>query len=479
MSASSTRERSAVARLARLPGRSDTSAWIRILAAAAMAATVLLALIPASLAATAREGIATIGHRTGPHVAATENLRFELAAMDGALANALLTSVDPDLSSARAAALSSHENHRLAANQNLLRAAAVTDSDLSAQRIRDLLDQLGRYGALAARTVQLNDLDGAPNGKPSARTLVEYREATDVLARMLVDAQQLATINSAVLHQDYLDARGAGSAARAWLVVLGAGVIALLIGLQILLRIRMRRRINPALLLATVLVGALTVAGTAANSTAAEQLRVAKQDAFDSLTGLRLARAISHDAHADQIRYLVDPEFAGRYEQAFLAKSRLLVEVPAAEVTAYDAQLDRVIRANGPQQRRPDVAGLLGAGLLDTAFPGEQDAARRTLLAYQRFQRDDRTLRATAVADRRGAIRYAGGYSPPSLHQGFTQYDDNLTDVIFLNQRGFDAAVAHGEEALDGWTAPLPYGGAALAVLLVLLGIRPRLAEYR
>ncbi|MEV0293371.1 hypothetical protein [Nocardia sp. NPDC050710] len=51
--------------------------------------------------------------------------------------------------------------------------------------------------------------------------------------------------------------------------------------------------------------------------------------------------------------------------------------------------------------------------------------------------------------------------------------------LIDINQRAFDSAVADGSGALRGWTGWLPYGGATAIALLVLIGIRPRLAEYR
>jgi hypothetical protein len=48
---------------------------------------------------------------------------------------------------------------------------------------------------------------------------------------------------------------------------------------------------------------------TAATRLSAEtaHLKVAKQDAFDSILALTQARAVSYDANADESRYLVDP----------------------------------------------------------------------------------------------------------------------------------------------------------------------------
>ena len=65
-------------------------------------------------------------------------------------------------------------------------------------------------------------------------------------------------------------------------------------------------------------------------SNGAEYFRAAKQDAFDSILALSKARAVSYDANADESRYLLDPQRANRYEQAFLEKSSHVIGMPGA-----------------------------------------------------------------------------------------------------------------------------------------------------
>ncbi|ATL70518.1 hypothetical protein [Nocardia terpenica] len=71
------------------------------------------------------------------------------------------------------------------------------------------------------------------------------------------------------------------------------------------------------------------------------------------------------------------------------------------------------------------------------------------MTAYQAYQRDDRVLRERA--------RTRGG----------------------INRRSFDAAVGRAESTLAGWSNWLPYNAFGLIAVLCLLGVRPRLAEYR
>jgi hypothetical protein len=65
-----------------------------------------------------------------------------------------------------------------------------------------------------------------------------------------------------------------------------------------------------------VLAVGLAVAGAVQLGTQAGNLKVAKQDAFDSILALTQARAVSYDANADETRFLVDPGRAAAYQDA-------------------------------------------------------------------------------------------------------------------------------------------------------------------
>jgi serine/threonine protein phosphatase PrpC len=50
---------------------------------------------------------------------------------------------------------------------------------------------------------------------------------------------------------------------------------------------------------------------------ASHNLKVAKEDAFESIQDLRKVRSISYSANGDESRYLLDTAFASQHEQAF------------------------------------------------------------------------------------------------------------------------------------------------------------------
>lgn len=208
-------------------------------------------------------------------------------------------------------------------------------------------------------------------------------------------------------------------------------------------------------------------------------LRVAKQDAFDSVQALTLARAVSYDANADESRFLVDPGRAAQYQQAFLSKSRQIANVGPAGISGYDAALAADVRAYERDHSDIRFGGYLGAEFRNITFPGERQAAVAALLAFQRYERDDRTLRALAAKDLAAAVAYDTGTAPGQSDGAFSQYDKALASVIAVNASAFTAAVADGEDGAVGWEAGLPAAGLVLLVALTLAGVRPRLAEYQ
>ncbi|MFI5778057.1 hypothetical protein [Nocardia sp. NPDC051570] len=468
MTATATRARTFGNAAALLPPRADRPGWIRLLAIVAALAALATAIVVAVGAHRVHAGTTLLGQRIAPGVAATEDLSFALADMDAQLANVLLAGGDSGLTRVRADALNTYDQRRTQADADLRQAAALAGADPDAQRILDtVLDQFGRYEALAANVMLLSANGHDPAGRPAPPVLDLYRQATDLMATILPTAHRLTESNDHVLGDAYAAARGDARTALIWLAVLGIGLLAALAGLQIMLRLTVRRRLNPPLLVATALALGLILGGAVTNSAADGQLRVAKQDAFDSLIALQQARAIGYDANADESRYLLDPDRAAQYTQAFLTKSQELADLKATTLPTYYPALDRAIATDS------GIGGLFGDELRNITFAGEGDAARRTLTAFATYEHDDRAMRS--ISDLRQAISLDTGGS----NSDFAAYNKELDAVIAINQRGFDDAIRAGGSVLTGWTGWIPFGLTALIAAGVLLGVRPRLAEYR
>jgi hypothetical protein len=465
---------------ARLPERSDTPAWIRVLATVAVIATLATALLTAANARTVRSGIELVGQHTAPHVTATEDLSFALADMDAQVANVLLAGGDPALESTRGYARKTYEHRRIQADADLQQATAIAGSDESVQRvIRDILDRLGQYEAAVATILAMNDTEHNPAGRPSVRLLVQYRQASGVMGGILESTSRLTQDNTAVVDGSYRSTVRSAGYAGVGLVLLGLVTLGALIGLQVLLRLTMRRRLNPALLAATVLAGALIVGGLGTGSAATDRLTLAEQHAFHSLLRLEQARALGYDSNADASRWLLDPANAKEYEQAFLRKSQQVADVRVQAIGDYDAAYARALDAYRNDHADIEFGGLLGDTLRHIEFPGERITADTVLRAWRDYQRDDRTMHTMAATSLPDAISFATSGDPGNSDGDFADYDTKLGILIGIDQHAFDTAISDGSGTLSGWTGWLPYTAVVVIAALVLLGVRPRLAEYR
>jgi hypothetical protein len=465
---------------ARRRGRRNTPSWLRALAAAAAVATVALVALLVLEVRQQEQNLRVIGDQAAPEVAAAGDLYFALNDMDAQVANVLLVGSEQGLGFTRDQALTIYEQRRRQADGDLQQAAAAATDPGTRQAIRDVLDQLGRYEALAAQAILLDGQPSHSAGHSPAAALASYRQATDLLAGSLLPAAQaLSDRNARALEDTYQSQRGATLTLRTWVAIIGAVLLAVLVVLQLYLYRRFRRILNPALVLATLLALGLTVSGTGLLAGEAEHLRVAKKDAFDSFLALTEARAVSYDANADESRYLVDPDRAARYQQAFLAKSQRLVTLPGATIGNYDADLDSALRAYRADSGNVGWQGFYGTEFRNITFTGERPAAETTLARYQTYQLDDRHVRQLATSGQlRDAIAFCTSYAPGASNYAFDQYDKALATLIAINQNAFTAAIDNAQHDLRGWSF-IPWLAGLAILALTVAGVVPRITEYR
>jgi hypothetical protein len=95
------------------------------------------------------------------------------------------------------------------------------------------------------------------------------------------------------------------------------------------------------------------------------------------------------------------------------------------------------------------------------------------------YERDDRALRAMAKTNLLAAVEFDTGTAPGQSDWAFNQYSAALTTVIAINTDAFSRAVQAGQAGTSGWTGVFPAAGVLLIVVLTVIGVRPRLAEYR
>ena len=471
-------------------GRWSTPVRVRTQAAAVVALACCLAALTAVLLGQVGGEFHAMGQQDAPEAGATTGLYFDLNDMDAQVANVLLVGGDTALAASRSQDLATYSSDRTAANQDLEQATIAEAGNAAAERqLSQVLDRTSQYEALAADALLASQQARSTAGRAPAAAVAYYQQATDLMqAGILPAVGSLANVSAARLDAAYQGGKTAGGTGTAWAIALGVVLIAALLALQVYLAARFRRLVNPALVAATVIAIAFVAVTAVRFNAESGHLRVAKQDAFDSIQALSLARAVSYDANADESRYLVDPARAAQYQQAFLATSQQLANVGRVGIFGYDAALATDIRAydtdgggsGSGSGSSGDVrfGGYLGAEFRNITFPGERAAAVAALLAYQVYERDDRKLRAMAKTNLAAAVAYDIGTSPGQSDWAFNAYDADLSSVIAINSAAFAAAVQAGEGDTAAWNLAFPLAGAALLAALALVGVRPRLAEY-
>ncbi|MFI1369079.1 hypothetical protein [Streptomyces griseochromogenes] len=447
------------------------------------AATVLLATALAVLLTVA--GLAahgtwdSVAERDAPRTTSAADLDLALNDMDAQVANILLSSGDAGKGRLRTPytkAVGFYGDARREIGHDLRTLAVAAQGDRSDEKtVEHLTDDFAEYQELIGRALEN---DGHKGGKAAA--LADYRRATDLLRNELLPAATtLVTSNDAAFEAEYSSARSTLDAQLCTALALGVLLLAVLGVLQWYLARSFRRILNPGVLAATVCTLLAVILGTRMLSASSGHLRVARHDAFDSVVALSRARAIAYDANADESRYLLDPQYREHYEESFLAKSQQLYGINGATIDTYDDQLAITWRAYERDHHDLRFTGEFRRELDNITFPGEREAAEKTVRAYAVYERDDRKARALLAAGKeREAVEFCMDWKPGTSNAHFGAWMAALDQVTGINRAHFDASVREGRAAVSGL---LPWAGGLLlaAVVLTGLGLRPRLAEYR
>ncbi|MGH7296404.1 MAG: hypothetical protein ACRELB_15810 [Polyangiaceae bacterium] len=386
-----------------------------------------------------------------------DELAAHLADLDAELADSLLGSA-----AEREVSVTRMERARSAVSRDLVAVASVArPAGADREPIVRVVDELGRYFELAARA---RALQGAGDGDAMLQAV---HEATQRMHDGVLPA--VAAIDGgdrAAMDAQYDDSLRSSRLYEAEALSCGALIAGILLSAQVFVARRMRRRLVPGLLVATALTALFTGYLVNRFHVARENLRVARDDAFNSMHVLWRATVIAYDLRGDEGRWLLDPARAGEYEAAYRSKLSQLWSRPASMRVDYD------------QIRRGQVTGLLVDEARNVTFEGEAGAAKATIAALGDFVAVDDAVRQLDRQGRhRAAVEKCAGQDADGSRATFDRLDEALGRTIEINRRAFDAAVVDSDRALRRaeWLDP----ALALALAwLAWLGVRPRLREY-
>jgi hypothetical protein len=222
------------------------------------------------------------------------------------------------------------------------------------------------------------------------------------------------------------------------------------------------------MVVATLLALGLILHALIAVGVEEHDLKVAKQDAFDSIYALSHARSVAYAANAEESRWLLDPAHATDYERAFARDSAALMTLPPG------TPLATVLHREDSGEHVAGFSGYLADELHNITFNGEREAAEDTLKSFEQYLKIDADIRRMAHTD---AVTACIGTNPGQSAWAFTQFNNALARTLKINQDVFDDQVSAGFAALKGmeWKASI---GAALIAIFAVLGLSARIREY-
>jgi len=434
----------------------ETPARLRLWSFSVIVAGVALLAATSLMMSRVQAQVRTIGGEAAPQAATAADLYFALSDMDAQVARMVLAGDAAELSGSQIDALGTYRSRSLQVDADLQRSLTTATGAAERDVVLELLNQLAVYRQWVWQTLTAqSQAPPGPPGRLPPDALGYYTQATNVLhLELLPSAERLREAGEAGLDRAYADKRATEMYGLALAAVLGAGLVVLLLILQVWLARRFRRLFNPALATATVLTLVLIAAAGFVFVTQERMLGVARDESLRPYLALSRARALSYDAAADTSRYLVSANLA-YYREDFTRKA------------------DCLVRGGG--------CGIAGGGLAVVAAGRDVSPHRSRQvvdrwLAYRRGHERIVTLagagRTTAAIDALTGIRRGDAAFD------FFYFDAAVDEIATARRRDFDVAVRDSERLLAGWTV-IPILVAGLVILLVPLGVRKRLAEYR
>jgi F0F1-type ATP synthase assembly protein I len=420
---------------------SSTPRLLRLSLLATWGASLLLITTAVIAAQSQREAIKAVGLDAVPSILNAQRIRDSLADLDANAANELLVKPgqNPDAITAY--------NQRREKIAKLLVAVAenITYDDQERIPIQTIQAKLGDYIQLIQ---QARDFNSQGN---EASKLQAYRIAAELIDKELLPAAiTLADVNNKQLTKSYQEQRFSTASSLSMMLLCGLLVLGILIGVQIFLNNRMRRILNPGLLAASVVTIVFLGYAIQTLGAAADHLKVAKEDAFDSLFALRVSRALAYSANGDESRYLLDKSLASKHEQAFLQKTSKIAEIPATHTfasiaNAYQTTEDKDFKV-------PGFKGFMADDLHNITFTGERIASVETLRFFGFYVDIDKKIRQLEQSGKHPeAIALCIGNKTDQSNWAFDRYKDAQQKVININMEAFQKSIvqAFNEVGID------------------------------
>ena len=422
-----------------------------------------------------RNAIKTVGKDTVPSIITAQRLKDGMAGMDAFAASEFLVPssntqnsfLEPVEKDNDGTIVQSYNERYRSVTERLIAAANNITYDEEREPIQTMQLGIGEY---VAKIQQARD---AHARRDQAGTLAAYLSAVEILDKTLLPAaDRLDQANLKVLDRTYGEQRFASARSLFLIAIVTLGLAGILVMLQLFLSQRTRRTFNPFLLSATAIALLFLVHTIGSLLSASNHLKVAKEDAFDSMHVLRQARALAYSANADESRYLLDVRNAATHEQAFFNKLNQIAAPPIGQT------LEQITLLAQQDTKLTGLTGFLGEELSNITFPGERQAVIENLSTLSQYLQIDKQIRQLQQSGKyREAIALCVGNNPGESNWAFEQFKKANQKTYDVNDKAFKDAITQGDQDLEGFEVKSTIVTITIA-LLVLLGVMPRLKEY-
>jgi hypothetical protein len=423
------------------PGRFRTTPGrLRLLSLVSVAAILVLLVVSAGALSSRRSAANSVRNDSGPLLVQVQDLYRRLADADASASRSLLETGGVSIQ-----ILEQYEADLEAGGQLL---AAISDHPLSAEAraaVAVLAQEIPNYSA-EVESARVQTRAGHPVGAQ------HMRDASELMRRTILPATLVLYTSAAdELHSDY--ERGTSASQMVWIVVIGIATLAVLVVAQFYTARRTNRVFNVGLLVASVIVAVLLVWTLVRFSGEQNALVRAQRDGSDSVQLLSSARILALGAQSNANIALAERGTGGAYRAEFDRLMKLLCQnrdcAGGLLADAYDVA-DRTDSTS-------NIAGIQEAA---AAFWSEADAV---------VELDDKGEFVAAV-DR--AVDDAGQAGAASA------LDASIVEESRNAQERFDAAARDARSGFAVLAVALVLG-LLLAAVLVLVGLQPRIQEYR
>ena len=422
-----------------------------------------------------RNAIKTVGRDAVPSIITAQRLKDGMAGMDAFAASEFLVPssntqnsfLEPVEKDNDGTIVQSYNERYRSVTERLIAAANNITYDEEREPIQTMQLGIGEY---VAKIQQARD---AHARRDQAGTLAAYLSAIEILDKTLLPAaDRLDQANLKVLDRTYGEQRFASARSLFLIAIVTLGLAGILVMLQLFLSQRTRRTFNPFLLSATAIALLFLVHTIGSLLSASNHLKVAKEDAFDSMHVLRQARALAYGANADESRYLLDVRNAATHEQAFFNKLNQIAAPPIGQT------LEQIILLAQQDTKLTGLTGFLGEELSNITFPGERQAVIDNLSTLSQYLQIDKQIRQLQQSGKyREAIALCVGNNPGESNWAFEQFKKANQKTYDVNDKAFKDAITQGDQDLEGFEVKSTIVTITIA-LLALLGVMPRLKEY-